>query len=86
MLHHEESPKNPQYNMATPPFLDNHPHFALTPTPFLSILKKSNPPHLYEGGFKLCNHKVKVSVKATCYDIKSWHILKGAFGTMQQKP
>ena len=60
VLRHEESPKEPQYNMATPPFLDKPPHFAYPPPPpfsnknfqtpsFPSILKKSNPP-LYEGG------------------------------------
>ena len=54
-LHHKESPEKPQNNMATPPFLDKHLHFALPPPflanifelpppPILSILKKSNPP------------------------------------------
>ena len=54
MLHHEESPEKPQYNMDKS---RQNPHFASplfssknfqTP-PFPSILKKSNPP-LYEGG------------------------------------
>ena len=64
MLHHEESPEKPQYNMAPPPFLDKFlPHFAnpfppfssknfQTP-PFPSILKKSNPsppPFMKDGG------------------------------------
>ena len=60
MLHHEESPEKPQYNMATPPISRQRPSpFCLTPSfiakifkppPFPSILKKSNPPPLYEGG------------------------------------
>ena len=51
MLHHEESPEKPQYNMATP--ISRHPSpFCLTPSfsskyfqtpPIPSILKKSNP-------------------------------------------
>ena len=50
MLHHEESPEKPQYNMATLPFLDKPPPFCLPPflanifrpppPPFASILKK----------------------------------------------
>ena len=65
MLHHEESPEKPQYNMATPPFLDKHPPpppFCLTPPflekifrppPFPSILKKSNPPPPFiKGGVR----------------------------------
>ena len=53
MLHHEESPEKPQYNMATPPpFLDKPPILPNSPfssknfqTPqFPSILKKLNPP------------------------------------------
>ena len=51
MLHHEESPEKPQYNMVTPP-----PYFALPPfpppflakisdlIPFSSTLKKLSPP------------------------------------------
>ena len=57
MLHHEESPEKPQYNVAPPisrqppPILPNLPFSSKnfqTP-PFPSILKKSTPP-LYEGG------------------------------------
>ena len=61
MPHHEKSPEKPQYNMATPPFLDNPPPFLAKifrpPPPFRSILDKSNPP-FHEGGggggVKLC--------------------------------
>ena len=60
MLHDEESPEKPQYNMASPPsFLGKLPilpnplvsskKFQTRP-PFPSILKKSTPPFLiYEG-------------------------------------
>ena len=63
MLHHEESPEKPQYNMAIPPFLDkppspilpNPPSFPAKifrpPSPFPSILKKLTSP-LYEGGVR----------------------------------
>ena len=60
MLHHEESPVKPQYNMATPPFLDKPPHFAYPPpfssqnfqtTPISINFEKAEPPlPLYEGG------------------------------------
>ena len=62
MLHHEESPEKPQYNMATPPFLDKPPPPILPnhsspflakifrPPPFPSILKKSNPSFMKGGG------------------------------------
>ena len=58
MLHNEESPEKPKYNMTTPPFLDNPPPILPNPPfssknfqtpPIPSILKRSNPP-LYEGG------------------------------------
>ena len=42
MLHHEESPEKPQYNMATPPFLDKPPT-PHHPTP-LFYQKFSDPP------------------------------------------
>ena len=59
MLDLEESPEKPQYNMATPPFLDKPPpisskHFQISPPPFPSILKKSNPPP-YEWGVRTMN-------------------------------
>ena len=50
MLHYEESPEKPQYNMATP-FLHNPLHFALlSPPPFPSIFikfGKVNPPPIW---------------------------------------
>ena len=74
MLHHEESPEKPQYNMATLPFLDKPPHFAYPPPlflaklfrpppPFPSILKILNPPPLYEGGVQTMQ-----SVFEKCYN------------------
>ena len=36
MLHHEESPEKPQYNMAAPPPFLPPPHFAYPPPPFLA--------------------------------------------------
>ena len=58
MLHHDESPEKPQYNMATPPFLDKPPILPNPPflakilgPPFPSILKKlTPPPFMKEGG------------------------------------
>ena len=52
-VHHEESPEKPQYNMATPSFLDKPPHFTLPApfsskifqTPHLHQFSKSRPPH-----------------------------------------
>ena len=70
MLHHEGSPKKPQYNMATPPPFCLSPLFQQKfPDPPISINFEKVEPSLYEGGFELCNHKVKVSVQATCYNI-----------------
>ena len=59
MLHDEESPEKPQYNMATPPFLEKPPILPNPPfssknfqtLPFPSILKKSNPPFYEWGGW-----------------------------------
>ena len=54
MLHYEESPEKPQYNMATP-FLHNPLHFALlTPPPPLSlhfhqIWKSQSTPYMKGG-------------------------------------
>ena len=46
MLHHEESPEKPEYNVATTPFLDTPPpHFALLP-PFLA--KNFKSPHFHQ--------------------------------------
>ena len=47
MLHHEESPEKPQYNMATPPFLDNP-----SPPPFSSKNFQTPPPTSinFDGG------------------------------------
>ena len=53
MLHHEESPEKPQYNMATslfldkPPILPNPPFLAKT---FINFEKVEPPPPLYQGG------------------------------------
>ena len=58
MPHHEESPEKPQYNMATPPFLDKPPFSSKNfQTPPISIsFEKVKPPPLYEGGgSKLCS-------------------------------
>ena len=49
MLHHVESSEKPQYNMATPKFLDKPPPSFSSKNfqmggPFPSILEKSNPP------------------------------------------
>ena len=45
MLHHEESPEKPCYNVATPPSLDNFlPPFCLTPPPPPFLAKSSDPP------------------------------------------
>ena len=62
MLHHEESPEKPQYNMATSPFLDKPPtpnlpnppfsskHFQTAPPPISINFEKVEPPSpLYEG-------------------------------------
>ena len=56
MLHHEESPEKPQYNIATPHF-QTSPHFPLPPfssknfqTPSISINFEKVEPLLYEGG------------------------------------
>ena len=47
MLHHEESPEKPCYNVATPPSLDNFlPPFCLTPPPLSS--KIFRPPNFYQ--------------------------------------
>ena len=62
MLHHEESLEKPQYKMATPLF-SRQPPPRILPNPtfssknfetpsFPSILKKSNPPPLSEGGVR----------------------------------
>ena len=60
MLHPEESPEKPPYNMATPPFLDKSPSPILPNCPFscknfhtppISInFEKVDTPPLYEGG------------------------------------
>ena len=75
MLHHEESPEKPQYNMATLPFHDKPPPFCLPPPflakifrppPFPSILKILNPsPPLYEGG----GVRTMQSVFEKCYNL-----------------
>ena len=51
MLHHEESPEKPQYNMATPPILPNPPFLAkiFRPPPIPINFEKVDPPP-YEGG------------------------------------
>ena len=59
MLYHEESPEKPQYDMATPLFLDKPPILPTPPpppfssknfqTPPISInFEKVEPPPLYE--------------------------------------
>ena len=62
MLHHKESPEKPQYNMATPQFLEKPPYFAPSPPPSLlakifrfpiliSInFERVNPPPFMKGG------------------------------------
>ena len=57
MLHHEESPEKPQYNMATPPFLDKPPILPNLPfssknfqAPPISITFERVEHPLYEGG------------------------------------
>ena len=58
MPHHEESPEKPQYNMATPPFLDKPPILPKPPfssknfqTPPISIsFEKVKPPPFMKGG------------------------------------
>ena len=63
MLHREESPGKPQYNMATCPFLDKPPILPNTPPPFLAnILRpsisinfekvESSPLYEEEGGVR----------------------------------
>ena len=50
MLHHEESPEKPQYNMATPPFCPTPPFLAkFFRLPHFHQFEKVEPP-LYEGG------------------------------------
>ena len=57
MLHHEESPEKPQYNMATPPPISRQTPPPILPNPpfssknfqtppFPSLLKKSTPPFI----------------------------------------
>ena len=50
MLHHEESPEKPQYNMTTPPFLEKNPILPTPPPPFSINFEKFEPPPLYEWG------------------------------------
>ena len=65
MLDHEQFPEKPQYNVATHPFLDKPPCFALLSPPLPKISRlppisinsekvKLPPLSLYEGGGKLC--------------------------------
>ena len=44
MLHHEEFREKPQYNMATPPFLDKPPPPILPNSPFSSKNFQTPPP------------------------------------------
>ena len=69
MLHDEESPEKPQYNMATP--LDKPTSTSILPNtpfssknfqipPFPSILKKLNPPFMKGGGVRTMNSSSSV--------------------------
>ena len=50
MLHHEKHPEKPQYNMTTPPFLDQAP-----PPPIsISFDKLEPPPPFMEGWEGVC--------------------------------
>ena len=63
MLHHEESPEKPQYNMATPPFCLTHPFSSknFQTLPFPSILKKANLPPFMKGGGGGTNYEIGIA-------------------------
>ena len=46
MLHHEESPEKPQYNVATPPFLGKL--LPILPNPSFSSKHFQTPPHFHQ--------------------------------------
>ena len=61
MVHHKESPRKREYDMASSPhFHTKPPHLALPPPafsskniqtpPYPSILKRQPPPPVYDGG------------------------------------
>ena len=78
MLHHEESPEKPQYNMAIPtPFLDKpRPPFCLTP-PFLAKNSRHPPISInFEkverwGGSELWNPTFNPNISKTFLKIET---------------
>ena len=60
MLHHEESPEKPQYNMATPPVLENHPPFCLN---YSFLAKFFTPPFNVTSTFSKLTEKAQSILK-----------------------